>query len=131
MSNPTLRRVRLRGLGLALALGVTAACGPLRNRATPQERAVISFTNESLDQADVYAVTATQAIRIGTVLAGRTEELVVPADIAFRGQNMNVVARLLAQSYRPSSGPISLSPGQRITVRLPMDQRMLVVLPGD
>ena len=131
MSNPTLRRVRLRGLGLALALGVTAACGPLRNRATPQERAVISFTNESLDQADVYAVTATQAIRIGTVLDGRTEELVVPADIAFRGQNMNVVARLLAQSYRPSSGPISLSPGQRITVRLPMDQRMLVVLPGD
>ena len=131
MGNPTLRRVRLRGLGLALALGVTAACGPLRNRATPQERAVISFTNESLDQADVYAVTATQAIRIGTVLAGRTEELVVPADIAFRGQNMNVVARLLAQSYRPSSGPISLSPGQRITVRLPMDQRMLVVLPGD
>ena len=131
MSSRTFRRAPLRGLAIAFVLGASAACGPVRNRPTPQERAIISFTNESLDQADVYAVTATQSIRIGTVLAGRTEDLVVPADIAFRGQNLNVVARLLAQSNRPSSGPISLGPGQRIEIRLPMDQRMLVVLPGD
>ena len=130
MRNSILRRARVRSLGTALALAATAACGGFRNTQSAQERAVISFTNESLDQADVYAVTSSQSIRIGTVLAGRTENLVVPGDIAFRGQNLNVVARLLAQSRRPSTGPISLSPGQRIEVRLPMDQRQLVVLPG-
>ena len=130
MNNATFRRARLHGLAVTLALGATVACGPIRNRTAPQERVVITFTNESLDQANVYAVTGSQAIRIGTVLAGRTEELVVPGNIAFGGQNVNVVARLLAQSRRPSTGPIVLSPGQRIEIRLPMDQRSLVVLPG-
>ena len=130
MRNPTVRRAALRGLGIALVLGATAACAPLRHRASPQEQAVVSFTNESLDQADVYAVTAVQAIRIGTVMAGRTENLIVPADIAFRGDNVNVVARLLAQRNRPQSGPITLRPGERLEIRLPMDQRALVVLPG-
>jgi len=130
MRNPTVRRAGVRGLGIALALAATAACGPLRHRASPQEQAIVSFTNESLDQADVYAVTAVQAIRIGTVMAGRTENLIVPADIAFRGDNVNVVARLLAQRNRPQSGPITLRPGERLEIRLPMDQRALVVLPG-
>ena len=131
MGNSILRRARVRSVGIAFALAATTACGGFRNTQSAQERAVIAFTNESLDQADVYAVTGTQSIRIGTVLAGRTENLVIPGDIAFRGQNLNVVARLLAQSRRPSTGPITLSPGQRIEVRLPMDQRQLVVLPGN
>jgi hypothetical protein len=130
MRNPTVGRAGRRGLGIALALAATGACGPLRHRATPQEQAIVSFTNESLDQADVYAVTAVQAIRIGTVMAGRTENLIVPADIAFRGDNVNVVARLLAQRNRPQSGPITLRPGERLEIRLPMDQRALLVLPG-
>ena len=131
MGNSILRRAHVRSAGIALALAATTACGGFRNRQSAQERAVISFTNESLDQATVYAVTGTQSIRIGTVLAGRTENLVIPGDIAFRGQSLSVVARLLAHSRRPSSGPITLSPGQRIEVRLPMDQRQLVVLPGN
>ena len=129
MRNPAAARARLRGLGVAIALSVTAACGPLRHRPAAQEQAILSFTNESVDQADVYAVVGTQAVRIGTVLAGRTERLVVPPDIAFRGSNVNVVARLLAQSNRPQTGPITLRPGERLEIRLPMDQRALVVLP--
>ena len=128
MRSPAAARARLRGLGVAIVLAVTAACGPLR-RPAAQEQAILSFTNESLDQADVYAVAGTQSVRIGTVYAGRTERLVVPPDIAFRGSNVNVVARLLAQSNRPQTGPITLRPGERLEIRLPMDQRALVVLP--
>jgi hypothetical protein len=128
MRNPAASRARLRGLGVAIVLAATAACGPLR-RPAAQEQAILSFTNESLDQADVYAVAGTQSVRIGTVHAGRTERLVVPPDIAFRGSNVNVVARLLAQSNRPQTGPITLRPGERLEIRLPMDQRALVVLP--
>lgn len=130
MRNTSITGAGLRALGIALVLGATTACGPLRHRTSPQEQAVLSFTNESLDQADVYAVTAVQAIRIGTVMAGRTENLIVPADIAYRGENVNVVARLLAQRNRPQSGPITVRPGERLEIRLPMDQRALVVLPG-
>jgi hypothetical protein len=70
-------------------------------------------------------------IRIGTVMAGRTDTLTVPREVASRGENVNVFARLLARSARPSSGPLPIHPGDRLTVRLPVDEKMLVVLPGD
>jgi hypothetical protein len=64
-------------------------------------------------------------------MAGRTDTLTVPSDIASRGDNINVVARLLARNVAPSSGPVPIRPGDHLQVRLPVDQKMLVVLPGD
>lgn len=129
-SHSITRQVQRAALGVVI-VGV-AACAPLRHSPT-ESPAVLYFTNESLDQADVYAVTpGNQAIRIGTVMAGGTDTLTIPRDIAARGDNINVVARLLARSARPSSGPIPIHPGDRLSVRLPVDQKMLVVLPtGD
>ena len=122
-------RVRLIILA-AVAIGA-AACGPF-HKGKGQPPSYLYFTNESLDQADVYAVLpGDQPVRIGTVAAGRTDTLTVPPEITSRG-NVNVVARLLARSARPSSGPIPLHPGDRLAVRLPLDEKMLVVLPtGD
>jgi hypothetical protein len=94
--------------------------------------ALLYFTNESLDQADVFAVTSSnQRTRIGTVFAGRTDTLTVPREIAARGDNVNIVARLLARSATPATGPVPIHPGDRLVVRLPSDQKLLVVLPGD
>jgi hypothetical protein len=113
----------------ALAAGA-AACGPF-HRGAGSQPAFLYFTNESLDQADVFAVfPGNQPIRIGTVFAGRTDTLKVPPEVANRGENVNVIARLLARSGVPSSGPISIHPGDVLQVRLPVDQKMLVVLPG-
>jgi len=120
------RRTALVALVCTLA---AAACGPFHKGQGPPP-AYLIFTNESLDQADVYAVlSGNQPIRIGTVAAGRTDTLTVPTEVVTRGENVNVVARLLARSSRPSSGPIPLHPGDRLEVRLPIDQKMLVVLP--
>jgi hypothetical protein len=116
---------------LACAAGVAgaAACGPLHRGGTPP--AYLYFTNESLDQADVYAsVGGNQPIRIGTVMAGKTDTLKVPPDIAARGENVNVIARVLAHSGAVASGPVPIHPGDRLSVRLPIDQKLLVVLPG-
>ena len=122
---------KLSTVALAAAVAGAAACGPFRHNPA-QAPALLYFTNESLDQADVYAITSSgQPIRIGTVMAGRTDTLTVPADIAGRGDNVNVIARLLARNVVPSSGPIPIHPGDRLVVRLPVDQKMLVVLPGD
>ena len=129
---------RTRQLALFLALVAVSACA--RNRpgrddgniaeSEANEPTTLIFSNESLAQADVFvAVSGSGARRIGTVFAGRSETLTVPREIAIRGQ-MTIFARLLASNRVPSSGAIALSPGTSLSVRLPMDQRALYVLPA-
>jgi hypothetical protein len=123
---------RLRGLLLPVALTALSACS--RNHPATDvasgEPTVLEFNNESLEQADVFVrAQGSDTRRIGTVLAGRREELVVPREIANRG-SITVFARLLAKTGVPSSGPFAIAPGSHISVRLPIDERTLVVLPG-
>jgi hypothetical protein len=121
--------MRHRHVALAV-VAAAAACGPFRSR-PDSERALLYFTNQSLDQADVFAVVpGSEAVRIGTVFAGRTDTLVVPPGIVNRGDNINVVARLLARSNAPQTGPITIRPGARWEVRLPLDAKLLVALPA-
>jgi hypothetical protein len=129
MSNHSILR-RLWLLALALLLvGSAPACGKFR-RGVNAAPAVLVFSNESLDQAAVFVVVpGLQAARIGTVMAGRTERLTVPPDLVARGGSLNIVARLLARSARPSTGPVSLYPGEEYQVTLPPDARVLVFLP--
>ena len=127
-TRPTVVRAAIAALVLAGAV----ACGPMHRSNNTQPPALLYFTNESLDQADVFAVTSgNQRIRIGTVFAGRTDTLTGPREIAARGDNVNIVARLLARSATPASGPVPIRPGDHLVVRLPSDQKLLVVLPGD
>jgi hypothetical protein len=115
-------------LAPALLLAAAAVCGPFRrNAGAPQAQLV--FTNDALTQADVFVVA--QGIgtrRIGTVLPGQTDTLVVP-DIATRSGPVNIVARLLAGSA-VTTGPVSILPGERYEVRLSNDSRILSFLPA-
>ena len=112
-------------------LSITAACHNLQNDTAAGELAsVVIFTNDSPDEAALYAVVSGTQTRIGTVMSGRTDTLSVPPTIAGSGQTVNFVARPLAKSIRPQTGPISMSPGDWIQVRLPADERLLVVLPA-
>lgn len=114
-------------LSLATAAG---ACGPLRGGQDP-DQAYIHFSNESIEQADVYVIGAgAQAVRVGTVFAGRSETLKVPSSVVSRGGQVNVVARFLARRATAQSGPVPLRRGDRLEIRLPVDQRLLVVLPA-
>ena len=91
--------------------------------------AKLYFTNETLDQADVYAiVSGNQSTRIGTVMAGRTDTLRVSHSLVGRG-DINVVVRLVARTVTPSTGPFALHAGDEFSVRLPSDARTLVLLP--
>jgi len=123
---------RLRRLALPTALIALSACS--RNQPATDvasgDPTVVEFNNESLAQADVFVrASASSTRRIGTVLAGRKEDLVVPREIANTG-SITVFARLLARTRVPSTGPVAVSPGTHISVRLPIDERTLVVLPG-
>ena len=108
-----------------------SACGHFhRGEEVEQLPAVVLFENQSLDQADVYVVRlGADSRRIGTVQAGRTEALEVPRDVLIAG-TVNIVARLLARSITPSTGQVSINPGDRLRITLPPDGRQLSVLPA-
>lgn len=95
------------------------------------EPTTIEFKNESLAQADVFVSSASSgARRLGTVFAGRTETLTIPRDIVMRG-TINIAARLLARSRVPTTGSLAISPGTHLSVRLPLDEKALYVLPAN
>jgi len=125
---------RLHNLSLALAsaaLVTTASCGRIMHHGEDQPTAQVVFVNQSLDQADVFAVMdAGQSVRLGTVFAGRTDTLSVPYDIVSRGASVTIAARLLAHNYSPHTGPLVLSQGQMIQVTLPSTANTLTVLPA-
>jgi thiamine-monophosphate kinase len=53
-----------------------------------------------------------------------------PADSVRVVGEFGVIARVLAHSGAVASGPVPIHPGDRLSVRLPIDQKLLVVLPG-
>jgi hypothetical protein len=117
-------------LGTAVLAGT--GCSHFRHgeEDVPLEPAVVEFENQSLDQADVFVVRlGADSRRIGTVQAGRTEVLQVPRDMLIGG-TVDIVARLLAHSFTPSSGQVSLNPGERLHITLPPNARQLTVLPA-
>jgi hypothetical protein len=123
------RSVRRLAPAVVILVAATACAGTRRGPGPPP--AVIYFTNESLDQATVYMVApGADFRRIGTVFAGRTDTLRVPADLALRGGTVNIVARMLARSALPQTGPVFIQPGGQYQVRLPMDARLLSFLPA-
>lgn len=113
----------------ALLLAIVAACTPLKKGNAP-EPALIIFHNDGIDQAAVYvAVSGVEFRRIGTVMPGRADTLTVPRDLTNRG-NVNIVARILARSTAPQTGPVSIVSGEVYEVRLPSDQKFLSFLPA-
>src|SRR5690348_16505232 len=94
----------------SVSIVVAAACGPMRTNSTSLSSgsAVVYFTNESLDQADVYAVSSSSMrTRIGTVMAGRTEALTIP-DVVIGSGDIVVAAHLLARPGYIDTGPFLL-----------------------
>jgi hypothetical protein len=115
----------------ASLLAGLGACALMKRGTTSQELppAILYFTNETLDQADVYAITSgTQSTRIGTVMSGRTDTLRVRHSILVGG-DINVVVHLVARSVRPQTGTFALHSGDQYSIRLPADARTLVLLP--
>ncbi len=129
MSSLSISRCLRRFGPSVLILAATAACGPLR-RGAGQPPAALIFANESLDQASVYIVgPGVDFRRLGTVFAGQTDTLTVPAGVAVRGP-VNIVARLLARSDVPQTGPVSIRPGAQYEVTLPLNSRLISFLPA-
>jgi hypothetical protein len=115
-------------LAVVAVTALVSACGPFHTGG--QEPARLVFANESLDQATVYVVgPGRDFTRIGTIFAGQTDTLTVPADLAVRG-TLNIVARMLARPNLAQTGPVSMQPGAWYTATLPSTSNLISFLPG-
>jgi hypothetical protein len=116
----------------SIALAATAACGALHPGSTPDRApTTIVFQNQSLEQADVFALRRSAgALRIGTVMAGRTDTLTIQPGLIAPGETVDFAVRLLAKPGTPHSGPVAVSPGQWLTITLPQTEKILSVLPS-
>lgn len=112
----------------ALLSAVTiAGCGPFHRGAQPDTE--ILFHNQSIDQADVYAMgPGGDPIRIGTVDGQKTERLRVPNISA--SDRVNIIVRVFPSSRIVASGAFTLLPGGIMDVTLPSEENMLAVLPA-
>lgn len=120
----------LRAAIVAVAAALGAACGPVHHRGTAND-ATIVFENQSLNQADVFAVgTAGDPVRIGTVFPGRTERLTLDLGMVSGAGSINIVARMLATGRAPRTGLVTLRPGDVLRVTLPQTENQLTALPG-
>ena len=126
-------RSRMAAVTAAMLLVTGMACGRFYHRPEDlesEEPAIVIFTNESLDHADVYAVLAGNSpIRMGTVMAGRSDTLTVPRQAVTYG-SINIVARLLARTHVPSTGSIAIRAGDWLDVRLDLNGRYLSAVPA-
>jgi hypothetical protein len=91
---------------------------------------LLTFTNESLDQTTVYAMRpGGDAVRLASVMPGRTDTLSLPGTLVSAGQ-VTVVAVPMVGTAVASSGPIPLGPGARYALRLPATANVIWVLPA-
>lgn len=125
-------RVQRVVVSVAVALGLVGCAGGTSKPSTAvsrEEPTMVYFSNNSSEQAAVYAVAGGEYRRIGTVFAGQLAKLRVPATMVAKG-SINIFARLLARNERPSSGSIAVRPGTSLEVTLMPDLRTMMVLPG-
>ena len=113
---------------LLAAAFLAVACGPHGGPGSEQYAFVV-FTNESLNQADVYAFgTAGDRVRLGTVFGAHTDTLRLDLRTISGAGTISVAARILATGRAPSSGQILLHPGDYLRVTLPSSENMLNAL---
>lgn len=111
-----------------LGVAVLAGCGPRRTAAS-EEYAFVVFTNESLNQADLYAFgTAGDRVRLGTVFGAHTDTLRLDLRTISGAGTIRVGARIVATGRTPGSGLVLLHPGDYLRVTLPSSENMLNVL---
>ena len=121
-----LRRLPAWAIASAMAMTI-AGCGPFHRGG--QQPAEIVFHNQSIDQADVYAMgPGTDPVRIGTVYGEKTERLTVPFTVSATDR-VNIITRVFPSSRIVASGPFTLNPGGVMDVTLASAENMLSVLP--
>jgi hypothetical protein len=91
----------------------------------------ITFENQSLEVATIYVVSQSgYRARIGQVIPGRTQRLVVPRGVVGAASTVDIVAVSIGRRVIARSGPVNLSPGDSYSASLSSLANIVSVLPA-
>ena len=129
---PLARRLLLAAVVAGpVAAGGCRSGGARRPAGPASAPTVLLFSNQSQYEAGVYLVQQGGVRRrIGTVMPGRTDSLLIRPGVVPIGSTVAVVARLLASNTSPTTGPFAVRPGDRFMVTLPPQANILSLLPA-
>jgi len=120
--------------GLVAALAISIACGGREPSATPSElqgqgEAVLTVTNDYLNDVTVYAVRAGTRARLGTVFGFKTETLPIRNTILFGAGSVRLLIEENATGRRHLTEPFTVGPNDAIdvTVRSPLSLSSFIV----
>ena len=69
-------------------------------------------------------------LRVGTVQPGRTERLLLRSAALGAGGSVTIIARVSMLNRAPSTGAVTLLPGDRVDVTLTSQANMLSIVPS-
>ncbi len=120
--------------GLVAGLALSFACGGREPSATPSELqgqsdAVLTVTNDYLNDVTVYAVRGGTRARLGTVFGFKTETLPIRNTILFGAGSVRLLIEENATGRRHLTEPFTVGPNDAIdvTVRNPLSLSSFIV----
>ena len=121
-------------VAVAVLACVAIACGKSKKSGAPApevEPAVVTFTNQAQYEAVVFAQPrGGLQVRVGTVQPGRTERLLLRSAALGAGGSVTIIARVSMLNRAPSTGAVTLLPGDRVDVTLTSQANMLSIVPS-
>ncbi|HET7586415.1 MAG TPA: hypothetical protein VFK13_16000 [Gemmatimonadaceae bacterium] len=113
-----------RTLVVAAALVLVAACTRRVQTESLAARAdaTLRVDNQSLFDMDVFAVQASQRIRLGLVPASSRRSLTIPANVVGHGRRLQFLADPVGSSSQPISQELYVEPGDEVGLLIPASQ---------
>ena len=118
-------------VAISMMLAITTSCRSAQRADDPTIGATLVFVNQSLENAEVYAVTrGASQVRLGMVMQGERQTFEIPARLLRQGANLTIVARTSARARSISSGPVTATSGEAVHVTLPLGATHLIIETG-
>lgn len=113
-------------LSLLLAGAAGDGCSPLRRGEPPEPPhapITLEVRNNNWSDITIYAIRSGQRMRLGTVIATQSTNMVVPPDMLGPGGEVRVYAQAIGGYARYTSPKVYASPGATVTLNLEIDLR--------
>jgi predicted small lipoprotein YifL len=105
---------------LLVLLVATTSCGTSRRGPVPEgERTTVEVRNQNFLDMNVYVLSGSQRIRLGTVNGLSTRTLTIPRSLVFGFASVRFEMNPIGSRARPVSQEITVSEGGQIVLTIP------------
>jgi predicted small lipoprotein YifL len=113
-------QIVLKTFLLVALLVATTACGTTRRGPVPEgERTTVEVRNQNFLDMNVFVLSGSQRIRLGTVTGLSTRTLTIPSSLVFGSATVRFQMNPIGSNARPVSQEITVSQGGQIVLTIP------------